>query len=67
MITTFHIRLEAIKDNYRKSTDIQRYKNDISRLDIDAKSALRRCLSAGDDCNSLQELIDYLDTLSGKL
>jgi hypothetical protein len=67
MITTYHVRLEAIKDNYKKDLDLYRYKRELSRLEVDVIGSLNRCINAGDDCKELEELIDIVHSEQNKI
>ena len=63
MISTYHIRLEAIKCNLDSDGDTQRYRNDLSRLEIDVSAALKRCQATGDECIELKDLIEFLSNI----
>ena len=60
MNTTFAIRLQAIKDNYATDNDEARYRNELSRLEMDIAASIKRCHNAGDDCQELEDLYEYV-------
>ena len=62
MESTFYIRLNAVMDNLVSDGDRPRFNREMSRLEIDLMSAIRRCESSGDDpCNELHTLLDFVD------
>jgi hypothetical protein len=56
-MTTFSIRLTAIKDNYKKDNDKLLYRRELSRLEIDLSRMLRVC---DEDTEELEELLNHI-------
>ena len=61
MNTTYDIRLEAIAANLTKDGDHLKYNRELSRLEIDVTSHLRRCQKTEDSCTHLETLLDNID------
>ncbi len=62
MQSTFYIRLNAVMDNLVSDGDRPRFNREMSRLEIDLVTALRRCEAAGDEsCAELHILLDFVD------
>ena len=62
MANVSHIRLQAILDNVEVDGDVQRLNQELSRLELDLVSAIRRCEAAGDEsCDELHTLLDFVD------
>ena len=61
MISTYEIRAMALKDHLNDDNDYGRYHRQLSRLSLDISAHLKRCVRAGDDCNELRDLLDYID------
>ena len=62
MANVFHIRLQAVLDNAEVDGDVQRLSRELSRLEIDLISAIRRCEAAGNEsCDELHTLLDFVD------
>ena len=67
MISTYQIRMEAIFDNFGSDRDVFRLQREVSRLDLDLCSAIRRCERAEDDCVELHDLLDSLHQRSARV
>ena len=63
MVSTYDIRLTAIRDNYKVDKDSSRYTRELSRLQIDVSARLRRCKQAGSNCNELECLVMTIEDL----
>ena len=60
MNTTFAIRLQAVNDNHATDNDEARYRNELSRLEMDISASIKRCHNANDDCQELIDLYEYV-------
>jgi len=63
MSTTYHIRFGSIKDNYNKSQDVFRYKNELNILYVDLLKSIKRHMSVNESAEELVELLDVVDYL----
>ena len=62
-MSTYNIRFSAIKDNYNKSNDVFRYRNELNILYVDLLKSIKRHMSVNEPTEELVELLDTVDYL----
>ena len=60
-MSTYDIRLSAVESNYSVDKDFQRYRRELSRLQMDAQAQLKRCKKSGKNCGELESLLLFIE------